>query len=99
MYIYDRTFGGVQPEVFEHVMLDDAEAVTKFRRRLWSHDLGVAETSVATWDVSDFIAKWDAVANANQGKAADKMTGEGLIPFGPRDMNGGKSQFIQDLWC
>jgi phosphatidylserine/phosphatidylglycerophosphate/cardiolipin synthase-like enzyme len=82
-----------------NVMLEDAEAVTKFRRRLWSHNLGVAETSIATWNVSDFIAKWDAVANANQGKATDKMTGEGLIPFGPRDVNGGKSQVIQDLWC
>jgi len=53
---------------------------------------------VATWAVSDFIAKWDAVANSNQGKAPDKMTGEGLIPFGPRDVNGGKSRLIQDLW-
>jgi phosphatidylserine/phosphatidylglycerophosphate/cardiolipin synthase-like enzyme len=84
-----------------NVMLDDAEAVTRFRHRLWSHDLGVTEESVATWAVSDFIAKWDAVAKANEGKikTPDQMTGEGFIPFGPRNVKGARSRLIQDVWC
>jgi phosphatidylserine/phosphatidylglycerophosphate/cardiolipin synthase-like enzyme len=82
-----------------NVMLEDADAVTRFRRRLWSHDLGVKEETVATWSVSDFIAKWDAVAKANEGKAPDKMTGEGLIPFGPRNASGATSRFIMDVLC
>jgi len=82
-----------------NVMLDDAEAVTSFRRRLWSHDLGVAEASVATWAVSDFIARWDDVAKSNEGKSPDKMTGEGLIPFGPRDVKGSTSKLIMDVLC
>jgi phosphatidylserine/phosphatidylglycerophosphate/cardiolipin synthase-like enzyme len=82
-----------------NVMLDDAEAVTRFRHRLWSHDLGVTEESVATWAVSDFIAKWDAVAKANEGKTPDQMTGEGFIPFGPRNVQGKRSSLIPAVLC
>jgi glutamyl endopeptidase len=83
-----------------NVMLDDADAVKRFRHRLWSHDLGVTEESVATWAVSDFIAKWDAVAKANEGKTPDQMTGEGFIPFGPRNVKGARIPGIQvDLLC
>jgi len=83
-----------------NVMLDDAEAVKRFRHRLWSHDLGVTEESVETWAVSDFIAKWDAVAKANEGKtSSDQMTGEGLIPFGPRNVKGKRIPLNVDVFC
>ena len=74
------------------MVLDDAETVRSFRHRLWSHDLGVPQNTVATWAVPDFMAQWDAVAKANQSltKTPDEMTGEGVIPFDPL-REGGKN--------
>jgi phosphatidylserine/phosphatidylglycerophosphate/cardiolipin synthase-like enzyme len=68
-----------------NVMLDDAEGVRSFRYRLWSHNLGVPGSTVAAWAVRDFIARWDAVAKANERltKTPNKMAGEGVIPFNP----------------
>jgi phosphatidylserine/phosphatidylglycerophosphate/cardiolipin synthase-like enzyme len=84
-----------------NVMLDDAEAVKSFRRRLWSHDLGVPLNTVAAWAVPDFMAKWDAVAKANEGlkTTPDKMTGEGVIPFDPTTVKGKRSPDIPDVLC
>ena len=47
-------------------MLDDPQTVQAFRHRLWAHNLGVAEATVAGWKASAFIAHWDAVATANE---------------------------------
>jgi phosphatidylserine/phosphatidylglycerophosphate/cardiolipin synthase-like enzyme len=76
-----------------NVLLEDAEAVRKFRLRLWAHDLGDSESNIAGWAVSDFIAKWDAVAKANQKLISkpDDMTGEGVIPFDYKTIPGRKN--------
>lgn len=66
-----------------NVMLDDEETVKSFRHRLWAHNLGVSQSTVAGWTVRDFFAKWDAVAKANQSlkKTPDDVKGEGVILF------------------
>jgi phosphatidylserine/phosphatidylglycerophosphate/cardiolipin synthase-like enzyme len=79
-----------------NVMLDDAEAVKRFRHRLWSHDLGALPAKVAAWAVPDFIAQWDVVANFNAKKSPDQMVGEGVIPFDPRSVKGKRSTLIQN---
>jgi phosphatidylserine/phosphatidylglycerophosphate/cardiolipin synthase-like enzyme len=73
-----------------NVMLDDPEAVKRFRHQLWSHDLGVDEAEVAGLPVSDFIAQWDKVANTNEllKGTPEKMRGEGVIPFDPTTVKG-----------
>lgn len=82
-----------------NVVLDDVDGVTQFRQRLWAHELGVPDTTVATWKVADFIARWDAVANANQRikKRPDDVAGEGVIPFDPRREKGQKQPRIADV--
>jgi hypothetical protein len=49
--------------------------------------------------VRDFIAKWDAVAKANEGlkKTPDDMRGEGVIRFDPKSIKGQKQAFINDV--
>jgi phosphatidylserine/phosphatidylglycerophosphate/cardiolipin synthase-like enzyme/V8-like Glu-specific endopeptidase len=65
-----------------NVLLDDPQAVREFRQRLWAHDLGVDESTVAAWPISDFISQWDAVAKANEALTNTlDMAGEGIIPF------------------
>lgn len=63
--------------------LDDPAAVASFRHRLWAHNLGLAQTTVAAWGQSDYIPRWDAVAAANEAARANpsKMTGEAIIEF------------------
>ena len=82
-----------------NVMLDDEEAVKSFRHSLWAHDLGISQKTVAGWAVRDFIAKWDAVAKANEGlkKTPDDMRGEGVIRFDPKSIKGQKQAFINDV--
>jgi phosphatidylserine/phosphatidylglycerophosphate/cardiolipin synthase-like enzyme len=82
-----------------NVILDDSETVKDFRHKLWAHELGIPENTVAGWDVSNFIAKWDAVAKANKGlkKAPDNMTGEGVIPFDPKSVKGVEQMIINDV--
>jgi phosphatidylserine/phosphatidylglycerophosphate/cardiolipin synthase-like enzyme len=65
-----------------NVTLDSPETVRSFRHRLWSHNLGVPETTVATWTAPDFFSKWDAVAKSNERlkSTPDRMTGEGILP-------------------
>jgi hypothetical protein len=81
-----------------NVMLDDAEGVRSFRYRLWSHNLGVPGSTVAAWAVRDFIARWDAVAKANERltKTPNKMAGEGVIPFNPLKEAGLRMLVIHD---
>uniref|UniRef100_I2Q590 Phosphatidylserine/phosphatidylglycerophosphate/ cardiolipin synthase n=1 Tax=Desulfovibrio sp. U5L TaxID=596152 RepID=I2Q590_9BACT len=73
-----------------NVMLDAPEAAKEFRHQLWSHDLGVPETTVAAWTVSDFLPQWDLIAMANEGLKAtpEKMLGEGVVPFDPTTVKG-----------
>jgi phosphatidylserine/phosphatidylglycerophosphate/cardiolipin synthase-like enzyme len=64
-----------------NIAVADATLVRAFRRRLWAHNLGVSEATVAGWSTSDFLARWDAVAAANAGKAPSAMAGEGVVRF------------------
>jgi phosphatidylserine/phosphatidylglycerophosphate/cardiolipin synthase-like enzyme len=82
-----------------NVMLDDAPGVQAFRHRLWAHNLGVAETTVTAWGPASFIARWEAVAAANdklKGSPA-KMTGEAIIPFDALREKGERQPFIDDV--
>jgi len=82
-----------------NVMLDDAETVTSFRHRLWSHNLGVPQATVAGWRVSDFMARWDSIARKNSGlkRTPDAVTGEGVIPFDPLIEKGIRQLGIHDV--
>lgn len=82
-----------------NVMLDDPEAVTAFRHRLWAHNLGVAEATVAAWAASAFIARWDAVAaaNAKLRSSPEQMTGEAIIPFEALKEKGERQPLIDDV--
>jgi len=83
-----------------NVMLDDAEVVKSFRRRLWSHDLGVPLTSVEAWAVADFIKQWDVVADANERLKSNpsKMSGERIIRF-DHTAERGRRGVINDVLC
>ena len=59
----------------------EARGTPQLRRRLWAHNLGVSETVVGGWSVSDFLAQWDAVAASNAKKSRDAMAGEGVLRF------------------
>jgi phosphatidylserine/phosphatidylglycerophosphate/cardiolipin synthase-like enzyme len=82
-----------------NVTLDDAAGVQAFRHRLWAHNLGLPETTVAAWAPAAFIAGWDAVARANEGfrSSPEKMTGEAVVPFDPLMEKGETSPFIDDV--
>lgn len=64
-----------------NVSIADAALVTAFRRRLWAHNLGVPEATVAGWTLAEFLPRWDAVAAANAGKAPALMDGEGVVAY------------------
>jgi hypothetical protein len=70
--------------------------VADFRLRLWSHNLGIDPSVIATWKVLDFLPRWDAVAAANQGRALPDMDGEGIVPFDYRAAPGKKHGSIPD---
>lgn len=90
---------GFQLDAELNVTLDDPEAVASFRHRLWAHNLGVAQATVAGWSRSDFLARWDASAAANERLRAspDKMTGEAIIPFDPLKEKGARQKDIHDV--
>lgn len=79
-----------------NVMLDDPAAVRNFRCHLWAHDLGLSESTVASWSVPNFITQWDKVANSNKGKAPDFMVGEHIIPFENKET--GKRRPFLDIY-
>jgi len=64
-----------------NIQTTEGSLISTFRTRLWSHNLGVDEATIAGWSASDFLAKWDAVAAANAGLAPSEMAGEGIIAF------------------
>jgi phosphatidylserine/phosphatidylglycerophosphate/cardiolipin synthase-like enzyme len=70
--------------------------VSDFHRRLWAHNLGVAQSVVSSWAVSDFLSRWDAVATANHALALQDMAGEGVIPFDYRAAPGQRRGSIPD---
>jgi phosphatidylserine/phosphatidylglycerophosphate/cardiolipin synthase-like enzyme len=82
-----------------NVMLNDSEAVKRFRHKLWTHDLGALPGKVATWGVPDFIPQWDVVAKFNDKlkKTPEKMVGECVVPFDPRFVKGQRAPFIPDV--
>jgi PLD-like domain len=72
------------------------DLTASFRRRLWAHNLGVSESTVASWKVSDFITQWDAVAKANDPLPPKDMAGEGVIPYDYTAAPGNKHGSIPD---
>jgi len=82
-----------------NVILDDADTVTSFRHRLWSHNLGVPQNNVAGWAVPEFMLRWDTVASANLGLKGtpDEVMGEGVIPFDPLLEKGQQQPHIADV--
>jgi phosphatidylserine/phosphatidylglycerophosphate/cardiolipin synthase-like enzyme len=82
-----------------NVMLDDFEAVTRFRHALWSHDLGVSEAVVKSWEVNEFVEQWDEVAAQNEKLklSSDKMPGEAVFSFDPTLVHGKRSRIADVL--
>jgi LAS superfamily LD-carboxypeptidase LdcB len=82
-----------------NVVLDDPQAVTQFRHKLWAHDLGISEEIVKQWKVPEFFAKWDNVAkqNENPSTTPDKMPGEDVIFFDPTKVFGERSPIADVL--
>jgi phosphatidylserine/phosphatidylglycerophosphate/cardiolipin synthase-like enzyme len=81
---------GFQLDTELNIIVDQPDVVKSFRQRLWSHDLGISQSTITAWKVTNFISGWDNVANANRkltGKP-DVMTGEGVISFDPRSIKG-----------
>jgi hypothetical protein len=70
---------GFQLDSELNIAVDDAKLAAGFRKRLWAHNLGVTEAVIGAWSPGDFIAQWDAVANANALLAAQDMPGEGIV--------------------
>jgi phosphatidylserine/phosphatidylglycerophosphate/cardiolipin synthase-like enzyme len=64
-----------------NLSIGEPDLVASFRRRLWAHNLGVTQSTVAAWKATDFISKWDMVAKANDRLLPQDMAGEGVIPF------------------
>src|SRR5262249_22175301 len=79
-----------------NLSIGEPDLVSSFRRRLWSHNLGVAESVVAGWAVADFIPRWDAVANANRTLTPHHMAREGVIPYDFRATPGQQHGSIPD---
>lgn len=84
-----------------NIAIADDKLVADFRRRLWAHNLGTTETAIARWAARDFLAAWDAVANANKVFARSsgdwhKMSGEGILPFDYRTTKGKSHGSIPD---
>jgi phosphatidylserine/phosphatidylglycerophosphate/cardiolipin synthase-like enzyme len=82
-----------------NVTLDDDTAVAAFRVQLWAHNLGLSESTVAGWKASAFIARWNAVAAANDKRKTSpgKMTGEAIIHFDPLKEKGERQSIIDDV--
>jgi N-acetylmuramoyl-L-alanine amidase/phosphatidylserine/phosphatidylglycerophosphate/cardiolipin synthase-like enzyme len=79
-----------------NVAVDDSKLATSFRKRLWAHNLGVTEATVAAWGVPDFITQWDAVATANASLAPQDMAGEGVVRWDYTQAPGDSHVYIPD---
>jgi phosphatidylserine/phosphatidylglycerophosphate/cardiolipin synthase-like enzyme len=88
---------GLDSELNVQIREPQPEVLTGFRKRLWAHNLGVSETTVGGWGVSEFIAKWDAVAKSNNGKSRDAMQGEGVLRFDYTKFPGAQLPGVPDL--
>lgn len=90
---------GFQLDAELNVTLDDPAAVASFRHRLWAHNLGLAQATVAGWGPSDYIPRWDAVAAANEAARANprRMTGEAIIKFDATAEKGSRQKDIHDV--
>lgn len=92
-----------------NLTLIDDKLIGEFRRRLWEHNLSIPAATIANWKPSEFISKWDAVANANQKLVAGKTgpalvtalqnaAGECVVPFDFRTIPGKENILLpQDL--
>lgn len=83
-----------------NVAIDDAALVGGWRRRLWTHDLGVPAATVGAWPVSSYLRGWDTTAAANRALELagrlDEMTGEGVVPHDWTASRGSRSSAIPD---
>jgi YD repeat-containing protein len=64
-----------------NVQIGDPALTKAFRARLWAHNLGAVEATVAGWAPADFIAQWNLVAAANGAVPLGDMVGEGVIAY------------------
>ena len=87
---------GFQLDSALNIAVDDLELAGAFRKRLWAHNLGVTETTVSGWAVSDYITQWDAVATANAGVALSAMAGEGVVRWDYTGRPGNSHVYIPD---
>lgn len=71
-----------------NLQIADAPLTAAFRKRLWAHNLGVPEATVAGWVPADFLGQWNSVAAANRGRTLPEMAGEGIIPYDYRASRG-----------
>jgi N-acetylmuramoyl-L-alanine amidase/phosphatidylserine/phosphatidylglycerophosphate/cardiolipin synthase-like enzyme len=79
-----------------NVAIDDTRLASAFRKRLWAHNLGVSESTVAAWGVADFINEWDTVAKANAALNPPDMAGEGIVRWDYERHPGESHVYIPD---
>jgi len=79
-----------------NVAVDDSKLAAGFRRQLWAHNLGLSDATVGTWAVADFVARWDAVAAANEKLAAPDMAGEGIVHWDYTKHPGSSHVYVPD---
>ncbi len=82
-----------------NVLVDNSALVRDARHEIWSHDLNVPKSTVAGWAIGDFMARWDAVAKANDANLTtpNKMVGEGVISYDPLTVKGKSWSLIPDV--
>lgn len=81
-----------------NLTVDQGEWVRAARLKLWSHNLGVAQATVAAWTPRDFIGRWNTVATANGALTGSPqgMAGEGVVVFDWRANAGASSPIVPD---
>ena len=79
-----------------NVQIGEAALAKAFRHRLWAHNLGQLEPTVAGWTTGDFLAQWRSVAAANRGLGAEEMAGEGVVAYDYTLNQGSKSMLVPD---
>ena len=82
-----------------NVTIDDRSWVRAARERMWAHNLGIPASTVRTWRVGDFLARWNTVAANNDVVGTtgfDKMTGEAVLEFPWSRIPGSPSPVVPD---
>jgi hypothetical protein len=87
---------GFQLDSELNVAIDDSKLAAAFRTRLWAHNLGVPEATVAGWGIADYITQWDAVATANAALAPSAMAGEGVVRWDYTQAPGNSHFYVPD---